>query len=110
MHDERRAQRAQQIEHVPGAAGGDPFAAWTERLHEQLDLARLTVDPIERVRPAQEGIERGAWPHVDELAGAGLRRDLRRRDPHDRAERADLRGLQDSARLEDHRGVPTAKV
>ena len=87
MHDERRAEGSEEIELVAFAAQGDPLAAGSEWLHDELDLAGLPVDAIEGVRPPKERLERRPGTHVDELAGARLRGDPRRGDPQDRPER-----------------------
>ena len=110
MDHERRAKRAQKVQPVSLAARSDPLPARPERLHDQLDLAGATIDAIERVRPAEQRIERESRPDVRELARPRLHRDLGRRDTQHRPELTDPARREDPSRLEDHSAVPIANV
>src|SRR4029077_18663758 len=110
LDDERRAKRAEQIEAVAFASGRDPFAPGAERFDDELDLTGSAVDAIERVRPAQQRIERRTGASVHELAGPRWTGDTGRGDPQHRAQLADLGRRRDASVLEDHSGTPTAKV
>src|SRR5206468_4875755 len=115
-HDERRAERAEEVQRVPNVALGDPLSAGPERLHDQLDLARAPVYAAERVRASQQRIPSDAGAHVHELPSVRLRGDLRCAYREQRPQFADLRVGHDAAFLEHHgsksrrSGTPTENV
>ena len=110
LDHERRPERPEQIEPVTLTSRSDPFAAGTQRLDDELDLAPGTVDAVERIRSTQQRIERWTGADMHELTGTRLARDAWRGDTQDRTELSDLGRRDDPSVLEDHSGTPTAKV
>ncbi len=100
--EEGRAERTEEVERVARAACRDPLAAGAERLHDELDLARRSVDAIEGVRPPQQRVEPLTRPDVDELPGMRALGDARRRDLDDGPELRDLERREHLPLLEDH--------
>ncbi len=110
MDHEGAAKRPEQVERVARPAHGDELASRAERLDEDLDLAGSAIDPVERVRAAEERVEARTRTDVHELPRSRVGRDPRGGDEEDAAELPDLLSREDAAGLEDHVATPTANV